>query len=163
MTPRRRMALSESNKSINRIYYGWWIVLAAFLNLFFAVGILFMASRFFTLTSLNPSASRGLNSHKAGIPFRRASVWNIGGNGDRQDWRAGCYSRGSRVAPGTFSLFTRLLASGRASDTVYTLPKASVTVIRGKLAAGASIADPQNCALGLGAAGDFLAHLRHSS
>ena len=35
------MALSESNKSINRIYYGWWIVLAAFLNLFFAVGILF--------------------------------------------------------------------------------------------------------------------------
>lgn len=48
-------------------------------------------------------------------------------------------------------------------DTVYTLPKASVTVIRGKLAAGASIADPQNCALGLGAAGDFLAHLRHSS
>ena len=24
-----------------RIYYGWWIVVAAFLNLFFAVGIIF--------------------------------------------------------------------------------------------------------------------------
>jgi MFS transporter, OFA family, oxalate/formate antiporter len=24
-----------------RIFYGWWVVLAAFLNLFFAVGILF--------------------------------------------------------------------------------------------------------------------------
>src|SRR5580692_13125065 len=27
--------------SANRIYYGWWIVLAAFLNLFFVVGIIF--------------------------------------------------------------------------------------------------------------------------
>jgi MFS transporter, OFA family, oxalate/formate antiporter len=35
------MALSKSNNSANRIYYGWWIVLAAFLNLFFVVGILF--------------------------------------------------------------------------------------------------------------------------
>ena len=35
------MAFSESSGSANRIYYGWWIVLAAFLNLFFVVGILF--------------------------------------------------------------------------------------------------------------------------
>ena len=35
------MALSESKSSANRIYYGWWIVLAAFFNLFFVVGILF--------------------------------------------------------------------------------------------------------------------------
>src|SRR5438067_7827637 len=35
------MALSNSNSSTSRIYYGWWIVLAAFLNLFFVVGILF--------------------------------------------------------------------------------------------------------------------------
>jgi len=35
------MALSKSNDSANRIYYGWWIVVAAFLNLFFVVGILF--------------------------------------------------------------------------------------------------------------------------
>lgn len=35
------MALSKSNSSANPIYYGWWIVLAAFLNLFFVVGILF--------------------------------------------------------------------------------------------------------------------------
>src|SRR5258708_25512590 len=25
----------------NRLFYGWWIVVAAFLNLFFAVGIIF--------------------------------------------------------------------------------------------------------------------------
>jgi len=35
------MAPSESNDSANRTYYGWWIVVAAFLNLFFVVGILF--------------------------------------------------------------------------------------------------------------------------
>jgi len=35
------MALSKSDNSPSRIYYGWWIVLAAFLNLFFVVGILF--------------------------------------------------------------------------------------------------------------------------
>jgi len=35
------MILGKSNNSSNRIYYGWWIVLAAFLNLFFVVGILF--------------------------------------------------------------------------------------------------------------------------
>lgn len=35
------MALSQSSKSSNRIYYGWWIVAAAFLNLFFVVGIPF--------------------------------------------------------------------------------------------------------------------------
>jgi MFS family permease len=35
------MALSKPNSSANRIYYGWWIVVAAFLNLFFVVGILF--------------------------------------------------------------------------------------------------------------------------
>lgn len=35
------MALSKPNSSSNRIYYGWWIVTAAFLNLFFVVGILF--------------------------------------------------------------------------------------------------------------------------
>ena len=35
------MALSKSNNFANRIYYGWWVVVAAFLNLFFVVGILF--------------------------------------------------------------------------------------------------------------------------
>ncbi|HKW34730.1 MAG TPA: MFS transporter [Candidatus Acidoferrum sp.] len=35
------MALSDSSNSSNPIYYGWWIVVAAFLNLFFVVGILF--------------------------------------------------------------------------------------------------------------------------
>jgi MFS family permease len=34
------MTLSPSNNS-NGIYYGWWIVLATFLNLFFVVGIIF--------------------------------------------------------------------------------------------------------------------------
>src|SRR5215831_10729982 len=31
--------MADSQK--NRIFYGWWIVAAAFLNLFFAVGIIF--------------------------------------------------------------------------------------------------------------------------
>jgi MFS family permease len=37
------MTLSASNRrsSADRIYYGWWIVLATFLNLFFVVGIIF--------------------------------------------------------------------------------------------------------------------------
>ena len=35
------MALSNPNRSANHAYYGWWIVVAAFLNLFFVVGILF--------------------------------------------------------------------------------------------------------------------------
>ena len=32
---------SHSDPSSNQIYYGWWIVVAAFLNLFFVVGIIF--------------------------------------------------------------------------------------------------------------------------
>jgi MFS family permease len=35
------MALIQSSPFSSRIYYGWWIVLAAFLNLFFVVGIIF--------------------------------------------------------------------------------------------------------------------------
>src|SRR5437762_11609149 len=35
------MALSKANGSASHIYYGWWIVLAAFLNLFLVVGIPF--------------------------------------------------------------------------------------------------------------------------
>lgn len=35
------MAFSDPSDSANRIYFGWWIVFAAFLNLFFVVGILF--------------------------------------------------------------------------------------------------------------------------
>ncbi|PYU59100.1 MAG: MFS transporter, partial [Acidobacteria bacterium] len=30
-----------TNHRSTRIFYGWWIVVAAFLNLFFAVGIIF--------------------------------------------------------------------------------------------------------------------------
>ncbi len=35
------MTVRVSNDSSSRVYYGWWIVLAAFLNLFFVVGIIF--------------------------------------------------------------------------------------------------------------------------
>lgn len=35
------MALRKANSSLNRIYHGWWIVVAAFLNLFLVVGIPF--------------------------------------------------------------------------------------------------------------------------
>src|SRR5690348_14457713 len=41
MRLRSGMAFSDSSGSENRIYYGWWIVLAAFLNLFLVVGIPF--------------------------------------------------------------------------------------------------------------------------
>src|SRR5207245_7157804 len=33
--------VSMANHRPTRIFYGWWIVVAAFLNLFFAVGIIF--------------------------------------------------------------------------------------------------------------------------
>src|SRR5271165_4256383 len=35
------MTVRVSNDPSSRVYYGWWIVLAAFLNLFFVVGIIF--------------------------------------------------------------------------------------------------------------------------
>ncbi|HEV2197705.1 MAG TPA: MFS transporter [Candidatus Acidoferrum sp.] len=35
------MASGNSNRSASQVYYGWWIVVAAFLNLFFVVGIVF--------------------------------------------------------------------------------------------------------------------------
>ena len=35
------MTVRTSDNSSVRVYYGWWIVLAAFLNLFFVVGIIF--------------------------------------------------------------------------------------------------------------------------
>src|SRR6202040_3555251 len=35
------MTSRVSNDSSSRVYYGWWIVLATFLNLFFVVGIIF--------------------------------------------------------------------------------------------------------------------------
>ncbi|MGB9468247.1 MAG: hypothetical protein WBQ59_02750 [Candidatus Acidiferrum sp.] len=35
------MTVPASGDSSTRVYYGWWIVLAAFLNLFFVVGIIF--------------------------------------------------------------------------------------------------------------------------
>ena len=34
-------ASAKASYSSNRVYYGWWVVLAAFLNLFFVVGIIF--------------------------------------------------------------------------------------------------------------------------
>lgn len=41
MTITKSMPAVEKGATANRIYYGWWIVLAAFLNLFFAVGVIF--------------------------------------------------------------------------------------------------------------------------
>jgi MFS family permease len=35
------MTFTASKNPSNRIFYGWWIVVAAFLNLFFVVGIIF--------------------------------------------------------------------------------------------------------------------------
>ena len=41
MTTRTRLVPNEPGNPSKEIYYGWWIVLAAFLNLFFVVGIIF--------------------------------------------------------------------------------------------------------------------------
>jgi len=41
MTTMIKSGQSRDSDSSPRIFYGWWIVLAAFLNLFFAVGIIF--------------------------------------------------------------------------------------------------------------------------
>jgi MFS family permease len=41
MTLTKPIAVVKAEASADRIYYGWWIVLAAFLNLFFVVGVIF--------------------------------------------------------------------------------------------------------------------------
>jgi MFS transporter, OFA family, oxalate/formate antiporter len=41
MTLTKPIAIAKSADSSDRIYYGWWIVVAAFLNLFFVVGVIF--------------------------------------------------------------------------------------------------------------------------
>lgn len=47
-----------------RVFYGWWIVAAAFLNLFFAVGIIFYGFPVFYPRSCSPWDSRALKSRK---------------------------------------------------------------------------------------------------
>src|SRR6266566_5543275 len=66
----------KENRS-TRIFYGWWIVVAAFLNLFFAVGIIFYGFPVFypafveSLGFLRAQVTQGflLGFLVAGLPF----------------------------------------------------------------------------------------------
>src|SRR5205807_9902850 len=65
------------NQRSTRIFYGWWIVVAAFLNLFFAVGIIFYGFPVFypafveSLGFLRAQVTQGflLGFLVAGLPF----------------------------------------------------------------------------------------------
>src|SRR5256885_10675849 len=78
-----------TNHRSTRIFYGWWIVVAAFLNLFFAVGIIFYGFPVFypafveSLGFLRAQVTQGflLGFLVAGLPFgflARAVVDPIG-------------------------------------------------------------------------------------
>src|SRR5438045_7692157 len=66
-----------TNHRSTRIFYGWWIVVAAFLNLFFAVGIIFYGFPVFypafveSLGFLRAQVTQGflLGFLVAGLPF----------------------------------------------------------------------------------------------
>src|SRR2546426_3986648 len=66
-----------ANHRSTRIFYGWWIVVAAFLNLFFAVGIIFYGFPVFypafveSLGFLRAQVTQGflLGFLVAGLPF----------------------------------------------------------------------------------------------
>src|SRR5208283_2332991 len=49
-----------------RVFYGWWVVLAAFLNLFFAVGLVFYGLPVF-YTSLEDSLHFTRSQHMQGL------------------------------------------------------------------------------------------------
>ena len=52
--------VSFVEEAIEPRFYGWWIVTAAFLNLFFVVGIIFYGFPVFIRISLSRLASPGL-------------------------------------------------------------------------------------------------------
>jgi len=60
-----------------RVFYGWWIVLAAFLNLFFSVGIVYYGFPVFY-----PSMVDSLGFTRAQLP--RGFLW--------ASWWRRCYS-----------------------------------------------------------------------
>src|SRR5204862_6414024 len=82
-SPERKIQLSGrhgafmANHRSTRIFYGWWIVVAAFLNLFFAVGIIFYGFPVFypafveSLGFLRAQVTQGflLGFLVAGLPF----------------------------------------------------------------------------------------------
>jgi len=79
------MVLPESGTSHNRVYYGWWIVLAAFLNLFFLVGIVYYGFPVFypyfveSLGFTRAQVTQGffLGFLLAGLPFGLLAGWLI--------------------------------------------------------------------------------------
>jgi MFS family permease len=79
------MVLSDSGTTHDRLYYGWWIVLAAFLNLFFVVGIVFYGFPVFypyfveSLGFTRAQVTQGffLGFLFAGLPFGLLAGWLI--------------------------------------------------------------------------------------
>src|SRR2546421_7195296 len=86
-----------TNHRSTRIFYGWWIVVAAFLNLFFAVGIIFYGFPVFypafveSLGFLRAQVTQGflLGFLVAGLPFGFLAGAGVGPLGAR----AGILSR----------------------------------------------------------------------
>jgi hypothetical protein len=54
-----------TNPQTTRVFYGWWIATAAFLNLFFAVGIIFYGFPFFYPAFVESLGLPALKSPKA--------------------------------------------------------------------------------------------------
>lgn len=79
------MAPSGSRATYGRLYYGWWIVLAAFLNLFFVVGIVYYGFPVFypyfvqSLGFTRAQVTQGffLGFLFAGLPFGLLAGWLI--------------------------------------------------------------------------------------
>src|SRR2546421_6984422 len=80
-----------TNHRSTRIFYGWWIVVAAFLNLFFAVGIIFYGFPVFypafveSLGFLRAQVTQGflLGFLVAGLPFCFLAGAGVGPVGPR--------------------------------------------------------------------------------
>src|SRR5256885_3678213 len=94
-----------TNHRSTRIFYGWWIVVAAFLNLFFAVGIIFYGFPVFypafveSLGFLRAQVTQGflLGFLVAGLPFGFLAGAGVGRRGARGGLLSG-------AGPGRLSL-----------------------------------------------------------
>src|SRR5204863_10124798 len=105
-----------ANHRSTRIFYGWWIVVAAFLNLFFAVGIIFYGFPVFypafveSLGFLRAQVTQGflLGFLVAVLPFRFLGVRVVVGLVAR-----GVIFRGAGLLGLSLVLFVSMSHSGR--------------------------------------------------
>src|SRR2546429_5793630 len=88
-----------------RIFYGWWIVVAAFLNLFFAVGIIFYGFPVFYpafVESLGFTRAQVTQGFLLGFLVAGLARLLLGGRGASPGWRGSVSSltaRASRSLP----------------------------------------------------------------